>query len=103
MFNINVGDMPLDIFSDYISDILGQEWSWEYLNVALNWAPENSEGILFFEKGNSNADLPDYYYGAGDGYLIYTFTGFMATGRGIFFPFFIGGSENLYPGNGNGN
>jgi hypothetical protein len=31
MINLNVGEMPLDIFADYISDILGQEWSWEYL------------------------------------------------------------------------
>jgi hypothetical protein len=46
MLNTNVGDMPLDIFSDYISDILGKEWSWEYLVLAIN--------------GNS--------YGAGNGY-----------------------------------
>jgi hypothetical protein len=29
----NVGEMPLDIFSDYISDILDEEWSWEYLVI----------------------------------------------------------------------
>jgi hypothetical protein len=34
--NTNVGNMPLDIFSDYISDILGEEWSWEYLVFAVN-------------------------------------------------------------------
>jgi hypothetical protein len=35
--NTNVGEMPLDIFSDYVSDILGGDWSWEYLVPLLNW------------------------------------------------------------------
>jgi hypothetical protein len=34
--NTNVGDMPLDIFSDYISDILGEDWSWIYLTLVVN-------------------------------------------------------------------
>jgi hypothetical protein len=36
MFNTNVGDMPLDIFADYISDILDEEWCWEYLQFTIN-------------------------------------------------------------------
>jgi hypothetical protein len=32
----NVGDMPLDIFGDYLTDILDQEWSWEYLISIFN-------------------------------------------------------------------
>jgi hypothetical protein len=35
--NTNVGEMPLDIFSDYISDILEEEWCWEYLIPLSNW------------------------------------------------------------------
>jgi hypothetical protein len=34
--NTNVGEMPLDIFSDYISDILGEDWSWEYFGLIVN-------------------------------------------------------------------
>jgi|GEM_PF-3979193 len=34
--NTNVGDMPIEIFGDYISDTLDQEWSWEYLFFADN-------------------------------------------------------------------
>jgi hypothetical protein len=36
MINTNVGDMPLDIFTDYLNDTLDQEWSWEYLITAIN-------------------------------------------------------------------
>lgn len=31
--NLDIGDMPIDIFCDYISDILEEYWSWEYLLV----------------------------------------------------------------------
>jgi hypothetical protein len=36
MLNTNVGDMPLDIFSDYISDTINMEWNWQYLVLAIN-------------------------------------------------------------------
>lgn len=52
--NTNVGDMPLDIFSDYTSDILAEEWSWEYLVFAVN-----GNGGSFFEN--------QYGHGAGTG------------------------------------
>jgi hypothetical protein len=35
--NDNVGEMPLDIFSDYVSDVLGEEWFLEYLIPILNY------------------------------------------------------------------
>jgi hypothetical protein len=34
--NTNVGDMPLDIFSDYVSDTLGEDWCWEYFGLIVN-------------------------------------------------------------------
>jgi hypothetical protein len=34
--NDNVGEMPLYIFADYVSDILGEEWSWEYFTLIVN-------------------------------------------------------------------
>jgi len=34
--NTNVGDMPIEIFGDYISDCLGMDWSWEYIIPAFN-------------------------------------------------------------------
>jgi hypothetical protein len=100
VFNTNVGDMPLDIFSDYISDTLGEEWSWEYLSVALNWAPEEPEGIpLYLEMGDSNGDSPDYFYGGGDGYCFCDPLGnYNATGRGFFCIYSI---RDIYLGDGN--
>jgi hypothetical protein len=44
MLNTNVGDMPLDIFSDYVSDILDQEWCWEYFLVIYGRDGYNSHG-----------------------------------------------------------
>jgi len=32
----NVGDMPIEIFGDYISDCLDEEWNWVYLFHADN-------------------------------------------------------------------
>jgi hypothetical protein len=37
MLNTNVGDMPLDVFSDYVSDILDEEWCWIYLIPTMNY------------------------------------------------------------------
>jgi hypothetical protein len=34
--NTNVGDMPLDIYSDYISDSLGIDFPWEYIVPVFN-------------------------------------------------------------------
>jgi hypothetical protein len=53
--NDNVGDMPLEIFGDYVSDVLNQEWSWEYLVLITN--------------GGCNGDYAKRYgYGIGYGY-----------------------------------
>lgn len=37
ILNDNVGDMPLDIFSDYVSDVMEEEWSWIYLTPIFNY------------------------------------------------------------------
>lgn len=34
--NDNVGEMPLEIFGDYTSDMTEQEWSWEYFFLPCN-------------------------------------------------------------------
>jgi hypothetical protein len=64
MFNTNVGDMPLDIFSDYVSDILGEEWYWEYLPFTIN---ANNIG---FNIGDSNTSDDGNWedLSTGDGY-----------------------------------
>jgi hypothetical protein len=66
MLNTNVGDMPLDIFCDYISDILGQEWNWQYL------IPIDSDNVpmrymrFYYGKGYMLISSPTH----GDGYKI---------------------------------
>jgi hypothetical protein len=43
--NLNVGNMPLDIFGDYVSDILGVEYNWIYLVPITNgFAPISLRG-----------------------------------------------------------
>jgi len=34
--NTNVGDMPIEIFGDYVSDTLGIEFTWEYMSCLFN-------------------------------------------------------------------
>lgn len=36
MLNTNVGDMPLDIYSDYVGDSLGIDFFWEYIVPVFN-------------------------------------------------------------------
>jgi hypothetical protein len=36
MLNTNVGDMPLDIYSDYVGDSLGIDFPWEYIVPVFN-------------------------------------------------------------------
>jgi hypothetical protein len=51
MMDFNVGDMPLDIFGDYVSDLLGIEFNWEYFGVILN-------GLFYgFKYGDSLSEL----------------------------------------------
>lgn len=57
MFNTNVGDMPLDIFSDYILDTINQEWDWIYLLPILNfdcYGFRIDSQKLFGSKGQGN-------------------------------------------------
>jgi len=59
----NVGEMPLEIFGDYLTDILNEEWSWEYLALTFNFngTPGSTFGI-----GNSLNGLR-YNWHCGDG------------------------------------
>jgi hypothetical protein len=65
--NTNVGDMPLDIFCDYILDVLNEEWIWEYfltfnfVATPVNWNFGNSslfKGIISRNFGDGS----DYDY-----------------------------------------
>lgn len=62
MINTNVGDMPLDIFSDYLSDTLNEEWYWQYLIALPN--DGNSLGCHDFWTGNGF-----YYNTEGHGFV----------------------------------
>lgn len=91
-FNDNVGDMPLDIFGDYVSECLGVEFGWEYLAVTLN-SPHIciSEYCLLLGDGDPYLfeNEFDYDNGYGKGYnycnrdIAYG-TGFFR-GQGCFF------------------
>jgi hypothetical protein len=59
----NVGEMPLDIFSDYINDILNQEWSWEYL-ICIYGFGTSEVGSYRRELGNGYS----YWYGSENGF-----------------------------------
>jgi hypothetical protein len=80
--NTNVGDMPLDIFSDYISDILGEDWNWEYLALVINGSEGNyNESTLGHGRGlgeGFGGDGYTYNYGNGliEGYIFYHFDSF---------------------------
>lgn len=76
MLNTNVGDMPPDIFSDYISDILDEEWTWEYLVSIVNargFGFENALGHGFgymfgngYGFGNGRSSGSEYENGDGN-------------------------------------
>jgi hypothetical protein len=79
--NTNVGEMPLDIFSDYVSDILGEEWNWEYLAFAMNGCEGNYyENTWGYGRGvgQGSGDGSTYNYGNGltEGYIVYNFDSF---------------------------
>lgn len=63
--NLNVGDMPLDIFADYVSDILEQEWTWEYFITILNSC---NTSMLNNEGCGGLGYMPSIENDAGDGY-----------------------------------
>lgn len=69
--NTNVGNMPLDIFADYISDYLGVDFPWEYIVVISNGAGyEYGAGDIpaaYFRLNNSIAGC-GYGYGRDFGY-----------------------------------
>lgn len=52
--NTNVGDMPLEIFGDYVSDYLDIEFYWQYM-------------FVFNEQGDNNGDSLGQGWGNGNG------------------------------------
>jgi hypothetical protein len=81
--NDNVGEMPLDIFSDYISDILGEEWNWQYLILAINETDDgcgqqgNGDGVVYdYHRMNNLAYGYGYISGDGFGYGLVSGAGF---------------------------
>jgi hypothetical protein len=71
MINTNVGDMPLDIFSDYISDILDEEWYWQYIVFAVNdggYRRGNGYGSGIGYRHGIGYEY-GYGYGSGFGYV----------------------------------
>ena len=41
--NTNVGNMPLDIYSDYISELLNLDFHYDYFCLTFNWTDLHSE------------------------------------------------------------
>jgi len=64
MINTNVGDMPIEIFGDYVSDTLGEEWSWEY----LVFSPcDGGQNLTFWHDEATGKGF--YYNNEGFGYV----------------------------------
>jgi hypothetical protein len=83
MFNSNVGDMPIDIFSDYISDILNQEWSWEYIGTTVSYSFAYRLDVY---TGDGFGGYPMVYqtiYNRGNGYVGHKGYGLSFRGNGF--------------------
>jgi hypothetical protein len=94
MINTNVGDMPLDIFSDYISDTLDEEWTWIHLFV-IN---EDGYGVGF------GSGLGRFYGLTGSGYVYgYKCYDDYATGHGLISGYGYGNGDDPSNNNGHGN
>jgi hypothetical protein len=94
----NVGEMPIDIFSDYVSDTLGQEWSWEYIIPILN-------GISQLNDYGDGLDMNEETLGNGDYYEYVTIFFGNAKGNGgqdgnHLYGFAHGGGDSVQTGNG---
>jgi len=60
--NDNVGDMPIEIFGDYVSDMLDEEWNWIYC------IPPLDEDYTYFDYGHGyNIVLDTEIVGFGHG------------------------------------
>lgn len=70
--NTNVGDMPIEIFGDYVSDSLGVEFPWEMLTPMFN-----GENDIKNQRGSGW--WYNYDYGHGD---IYGTEGAWGDGQG---------------------
>jgi hypothetical protein len=87
MLNTNVGDMPLDIFCDYTSDILDEEWIIEHFIPSFGEAISTHSRFNYGEGkittteaiyGDGNTILETY----GDGDASYGTIGGEAKGKG---------------------
>jgi hypothetical protein len=77
----NVGEMPLDIFSDYVSDILGEDWSWEYFGIIV-WAYTNFDFQYIGNEGSGYGMIHQIIFNRGNGYVANKGYGFTFTGNG---------------------
>jgi hypothetical protein len=70
MFINNVGDMPLDIFCDYIQDTIGEEWIFEYFAPITNGAnyPRTMTRGFGYAINNTGDDYSRGTIGYGNGY-----------------------------------
>jgi len=59
--NTNVGDMPIEIFGDYVSDFFDIEYSWEYLIPIVN-------GFCFSLENRDDIGCNFYHMHYGDAY-----------------------------------
>jgi hypothetical protein len=59
--------MPLDIFCDYVSDALGEEWNWEYFALIINEHGYNV-GTEGYGRGTSYMSYKNKAIGNGNGY-----------------------------------
>jgi len=73
--NTNVGDMPIEIFGDYISDCLDMDFPWEYLAAITNddayYHNPDRRGCGTFYEMNGNGYAYNYTsetYSIGTGY-----------------------------------
>jgi hypothetical protein len=91
--NTNVGEMPLEIFGDYISDCLGMDFPWEYMFVPSALGYRSCWNHLAFQDENTMFGIGGWYsYRDSRGY-----------GGGLFGQnkgYGVGASSNNSPGNG---
>jgi hypothetical protein len=63
--NDNVGEMPLDIFGDYVSDCLSMDFTWEYMFAPSALGYKSSCGDVAFPDQIDIGIGSWYYYSRG--------------------------------------
>lgn len=59
--NTNVGDMPLEIFGDYVSDCLSIDFPWEYMFVPTALGYRSSWNHLAYHDNNYKIGIGSWY------------------------------------------